>query len=440
MIYYQHAELNQLDAAVAFALALNAKQENHSSYLSGRSDLVILDFQEAIANNRLFLALENDLIIGLLNTYPLPHLSRADTTILIKEGLPYEDIAHHLFRLARAENHPSSHYSFFFSIHNKRLKKYLLSINAYQEVTEYGLRYFIKNSEPLVDYQLIEEKDYEDWKRTFNEIFPSIYKTPEEILSQLRVKSQVLIYKTDHQIAGFCVLQINEKSSVIEMLGVVELYRRRGIARQMLKQVKCFLASLYDNKEVKLIVDTDNQNALKLYFDEGFEIEYENEHFIFQDGLSTGNFSDITIDDVREIANWKYQGYLENIIMTPYFQNYQQGNKLRGFEDSLAYSFYWNDSLFGLLELFEKKDGIEIGIAINPKYTNKSLSYLYLDEVVSFVKRIKRDQVRYLYIQADIEHHVGRHVYKKYGFAEVLKNENTILFSMDINQSIKKYQ
>ncbi|MGD9910534.1 MAG: GNAT family N-acetyltransferase [Candidatus Izemoplasmatales bacterium] len=432
MIKYQKAESMHLHQATNFAFIQNAIKENHSSYLSGSMDYLSKDFTESIKNGSLYLAVEDETIIGLLDTFYLAHLNRYDTSLLVDSNADFNKVASSLFRLSRSHAHPKATYSFFFSTYNQRLSHFLLSENAKKQVGEYGLQCVVEKTEGYEDYLIIEKEDIASFTALFNEIFPDIYKTPETIINHLGQSAEVLLYKENQEILGFCVLDLHPSSEVIEMLGVKESMRGKGIGRRLLRQVKRYIKDQNLPLLLKLIVDTDNQNALKLYFDEGFVVEFLNVHFLYEDGLQRGTFSPITIDDVREISSWKYEGYLRDIIMTPYFDNYAQNKPLRGFENASAYSFFWNGELFALLELYQRVGGIELGIALAPKFTGLSLSYDYLDQVISFIKEIRRSDDNYVYVRADLGHTQANHLYQKYGFVEVSKDEDAILYQLKI--------
>lgn len=433
MIEYIFAEEKHLNKAVEFAFHLNKDLVNHSSYLSTNLERLKLDFKESIMNERLALALDQKQIIGLMDSYPIQHLSRVDISVLVDHQYPYDEIAEMLFLMQRQKSIPFTSYSFFFSKENQRLYSYLTSIDAKKEVSEYGLLYQLTNQLDGSDYQVLQKEDYPQWIVIFQEIFPDVYKSPEMILKDLGSRSDVIVFKNEDRIVGFCVLELNSSNVVIEMLGVKKEFRRKGIARVLLNQAKAYVFQHSLPREIKLIVDTDNLRALNLYFDEGFKVEFENEHFLFHDTLAKGHFHSLSIHDVYEIASWKYTGYLKEITMTPYLENHQLGKSLRGFDDSIGYQFSWNQILFGLLELYQKEDGIEIGIAINPRYIGLGLSIPFLKQICVFINSIKKDTDHFIYIQADIEHHLANHIYPKAGFKEFMRDENSVLYHMEIS-------
>jgi len=434
MIHYQLASMSEHIQATEFAYFENNNILKHSSYLSQTKASLNRDLQDSIMNSRLFLAMnESNVILGLLDTYLIPHLNRIDTSILVRSDVVFHEVAANLFSMCRTHYLPMKQYSFFFSTKNQLLINFLTMIQAKKEVTEYGL--ICKNIEPVeeMNFHQLDLSRYEDFKHLFHTIFPDIYKTPESILSDLGKKSEVLVYLVNQEIAGLCVLEIHPTSTTIEMICVKERFRHQGIGRSLLRQAKLFIQSRSFSLPLHLIVDTDNVNALQLYFDEGFTVEFENEHFIYEDQLAKGDFQPIEYDDVLEIASWRYDGYLREIEMTPYIDNYHQGKNLRGFKGCEAFCFIWNQTRFGLLELYPRVDGIEIGLAINPKFTSRGFFTPYMDEIIRFIHTKKKNTDRYIYIETEVLHLVASHVYKKYGFREISRDHDSILMKLEIS-------
>ena len=108
---------------------------------------------------------------------------------------------------------------------------------------------------------MIEEiKDISLLKDLFNEYKPNY----DPIINDY---TKVYAYKTDNKYVSFIVAQILYENAEIIDIYVTNDYRRRGIAKELLK-------TIIDNKQVENItleVNINNKNAIMLYNSLGFK-------------------------------------------------------------------------------------------------------------------------------------------------------------------------
>lgn len=128
-------------------------------------------------------------------------------------------------------------------------------------------------------------------------------------------------------------------------------------------------------------------------------------------------FEPININIARIIDTWKYNGFMKNIYMDPYFESYENGDIiLKGPNSCEGFAVYKDDELFGLFEYYLDDKLIEIGLAINPKYIGKGLGLDFLQEGLQFCVKnynYKKDFIKLFVNKANLP---AFKIYRKAGF------------------------
>ncbi len=118
-----------------------------------------------------------------------------------------------------------------------------------------------------------------DWRDIYNDSFAQHFRfmptTLEEGRSivaspQFRADGVLLAYK-DGACAGFCRIELHETRGEIGVLGTAHTARGIGLGRALLRWGVQWLER-ETTTPVTLLVDGENENALKLYRSEGFEV------------------------------------------------------------------------------------------------------------------------------------------------------------------------
>ncbi len=132
--------------------------------------------------------------------------------------------------------------------------------------------------------------------------------------------------------------------------------------------------------------------------------------------------------DADEIKEWRYDGYLESILMDPYYKNiHPETGIMRGPNGCDGYAVYSGDELIGLFEYYHKEGGIiEIGLALNPKYVGKGLSKDFILAGINFA--IKKYDYRrdFMQLTVDIKNENAYHAYLKAGFKEISRDKEEV--------------
>ncbi len=139
-------------------------------------------------------------------------------------------------------------------------------------------------------------------------------------------------------------------------------------------------------------------------------------------------FKKMTFSDAKEIASWKYKGYLKDIYMEPYFKNYNKNSKeLKGPGNCDGYAVYSGYDLVGLFEYYHKDNIIEIGLALKPELAGKGLSKEFILEGIKFGIETFDYQGEFIQLSVDIRNEEAYYAYMKVGFKEVAKDGEEII-------------
>jgi mycothiol synthase len=134
---------------------------------------------------------------------------------------------------------------------------------------------------PAVTTRLFDGSDemMRDWNDAYNDSFANAYRfvpSPIEHVHDLvrqpgfRPDGLLLAYRGG-RVAGFCFDQLHLSSGEVATLGVMRAFQSIGLGRALLRWGVGWIerASTLD---VTLLVDGDNENALRLYRSEGFAV------------------------------------------------------------------------------------------------------------------------------------------------------------------------
>lgn len=138
------------------------------------------------------------------------------------------------------------------------------------------------------------------------------------------------------------------------------------------------------------------------------------------------NFKEITLNEVDEMVKWKYDGFMETLYMKPYYDNYVEGQSLKGPANCDGFAVFKNDDFFGLFEYYLKEHFIEIGLAINPAYVGKGLSQQFIKEGIEFLVDKYNYQNDYIVLSVEKDNIAAHKSYLKFGFKEVSSNDEEI--------------
>jgi ribosomal-protein-alanine N-acetyltransferase len=134
-------------------------------------------------------------------------------------------------------------------------------------------------------------------------------------------------------------------------------------------------------------------------------------------------FVPINLEYLEEIRNWKYDGFIKNIYLDPYFEN---NNELRGPGGCIAFAALNKNKLVGLFEYYFRGEIIEIGLALNPDLVGKGYGKDFVEQGINFAIKHFDYQEEYIKLSVNLENKAAVKVYKKAGFKEYNRESDSI--------------
>ena len=275
----------ELERLTDFVFRINASEG--SAYCSNKRDIICEELAEHAKNGFLAVcgALPNALTGAAFCFYSEEH-HMADFSILVAPEADYSETAGGLFAAIREKLPKETQCNFFFPKQNRRCVAFLEAQHAKREVNEYGLlllRGHEKNLAASEGVAELIEEDSAEFAALHDAVFPEVYISGKEILAAIGRDRKVYVLKKDGKLLAYGVLQRrSETRSAAEIVGVREGYRHQGYGRRILSELIRRAFADEKTEKLDLIVDCDNENAMKLYFDLGFETEFENYCYTIQ--------------------------------------------------------------------------------------------------------------------------------------------------------------
>ncbi|MGM0446566.1 MAG: GNAT family N-acetyltransferase [Bacillota bacterium] len=138
-------------------------------------------------------------------------------------------------------------------------------------------------------------------------------------------------------------------------------------------------------------------------------------------------FVPINLEYAKEIKGWRYNGFVKNIYVEPYFNSLdEKTGKMKGPDGCEGFVVLNQDKLVGLFEYYFRGDIIEIGLALNPDFVGKGYGTKLVKQGINFGIDKFNYKEEYIMLTVNIENKPAINVYKKVGFKEHKKEENSI--------------
>ncbi|MCF7924012.1 MAG: GNAT family N-acetyltransferase [Candidatus Izimaplasma sp.] len=138
-------------------------------------------------------------------------------------------------------------------------------------------------------------------------------------------------------------------------------------------------------------------------------------------------FKLMNIEYLREIKEWRYDGFIKAIYTKPYFDNYEEGMAIiKGPDNCDGYAVFYNNNLFGLFEYYILEEYIEIGLALNPIYVGKGYSKDFITSGIIFFINHYDFNYEYIVLNVDKENISAYKAYLNAGFKEIKEKNNEV--------------
>lgn len=275
-----------LTALVRLARRLQAGRETSSSFCCAGEEAIRKDFEGTMEYG--FACWEGDRPVGLVSCFPDREKGNADCSLLLElAGEDYRETAARLLSAAREALGPEMACTFFFPTENGACRAFLEGAGAARRENEYILRLRQedwKRPDLLPAGPLpVREEERESFIVLHDGIFPGIYISGRDIWEDLGDSRFAYRILDREGMAAYGVLRTEGgRRATAEVIGVRPDARGRGYGRSVLHHLVEEAFRRLGAEELELVVDADNETALRLYLGAGFRVWQENNCFVLE--------------------------------------------------------------------------------------------------------------------------------------------------------------
>jgi ribosomal protein S18 acetylase RimI-like enzyme len=275
----------QLEKLTEFAYHMNNEIEHSSTFCAKSKGAIREDLLEGISRNCVLACWNDDEIIGVFHCYIDKARSNADCNMLIdSRKSDYNAIAGLLFERFNKSNDAHMKYTFFFPKENAECASFLDSIQADRQVNEYRLilkKKHLKSKALTMNVTELSTVYHQSFIELHDSIFPDVYVSGKDVIKDIGKNRFVYSIIENGILIAYSVLRLNRGgSATAEIVAVKENFRGRGYGRAVLCYLIDTAFTSFQADKIDLIVEGDNERAIKLYLDLGFEVGTENRCYI----------------------------------------------------------------------------------------------------------------------------------------------------------------
>jgi ribosomal protein S18 acetylase RimI-like enzyme len=271
---------NQLAEVSNFVARLQADNTHNIPYFGTTIHEITEALQEWDANwqDRILLAHENEKLIGFIGVESDQELGRVWIHGPMVDHVDWHQIADDLYTRARANIIPPD-------IKSEELLGDGANINLKTLAERHDFS-ALKMADSLilnrskqaalpqipVEAPEITPTQYDAFIQLHDAIFPGTYYSGKQIVEKLNGQNKVFVAIENNTLQGYIYARMNTGTEgYIDFVGVAESARQRGIGTRLIITAIRWLFSFDAVQDVALTVFTDNQSAILLYKQLGFE-------------------------------------------------------------------------------------------------------------------------------------------------------------------------
>jgi RimJ/RimL family protein N-acetyltransferase len=229
----------------------------------------------------------NGIIVALLGFDIDPSESEAEVWGPFAEREHWQEIAHALWEKGRKDLIGSiKKINFFFGSNNKNGIEFALRLGAEKRSENSILvlsapqnRCFDKNNLPCISAE--QKNAFID---LHDSLFPSAYLSGREIYNLVDENNKIFMLEQGQELAGYIFVEVNpvHRESTIHFFGVSQKFRGQGFGQQLLSSGVSFILGFDQIQEITLCVESQNQQAIRLYERIGFNERHRCIHFVLK--------------------------------------------------------------------------------------------------------------------------------------------------------------
>jgi len=143
------------------------------------------------------------------------------------------------------------------------------------------------------------------------------------------------------------------------------------------------------------------------------------------------HFRPINMEYVNMIDSWDYEGFVEEVIMKPYFDFFNETGVLKGPGGCEGFVAFLDEKPVGLFEFKIEDRSLEIGLALKPEFIGKGLGAQYVKQGIAFGLQYYDQNIEDIKLVVESENKAAIRVYEKVGFKQV-KEDDEIEMRMSV--------
>ena len=137
-------------------------------------------------------------------------------------------------------------------------------------------------------------------------------------------------------------------------------------------------------------------------------------------------FSPVTLETIKKIGSWRYDGVVKSIYITPYLESISSEDHIKGPDGCDGFIAYSDNCIAGLFEFYFEDDIMEIGLALNPDLVGKGLGKDFIKSGIDFGIKNYKYTKSYIRLTVNENNKSAIKVYENVGFSYYNKNGDLI--------------
>ncbi|MCA0984766.1 GNAT family N-acetyltransferase [Halobacillus yeomjeoni] len=141
-------------------------------------------------------------------------------------------------------------------------------------------------------------------------------------------------------------------------------------------------------------------------------------------------FKPIEKESLDIINTWDYDGFIEKVIMKPYYESLKTKGKLIGPGGSEGFVAYSDQEPVGLFEYIVDGKQLEIGLALRPDLVGRGYGKTFVEQGIKFGTEYYPGTINSIKLTVDVDNKPAIRVYEKAGFKLIGQEGNEVKMHM----------
>jgi ribosomal protein S18 acetylase RimI-like enzyme len=271
---------DRIEELVRFITRLNPHGEHHIGFFGeGEADARAALAECLIPPAEGFvMAYETDRLVGIFGVDADAELSRAWLLGPLVDHPDWHEIADQMYAKALPRIPVDIRdYDLFCDVENTRMQTFAarhgFPVTSENEVWTLLRENYRRAARGQVQISAYQDSFFDDLETLHNDLFPTGYFSARQMVERNDATHRLFLAAEGDQLLGYHFCKIEAESGYVDFLGTDPSARRRGIGAALLAAGLDWMFSAPTTRKVSLTVNSDNDDAQRLYERFGFERE-----------------------------------------------------------------------------------------------------------------------------------------------------------------------